>query len=421
MAVDLEYYGVPPADYRELENRTPLTATAGQTTFSALYSPGYVDVYFNGAKLDPRTEFTGTDGLNIVLTTAAALGDVVEVISRAQVQIANVYTQQQVNAMLVPYFTVTTGTGDAQVGTTNPTFSSYVDGMVIKVRAVGPNTLTTPAITLNGLTTKTIVSNVGDAALSGYDWIANSDITLRYNQSIDRLVYDDFGFQQFSGGRKQTFISNGSFTVPAGVKTIYISGCAGGGGGGAGIITAVNNCSTGGSGGGAGQWVLRTVANNVTPGQVIPITIGAGGAGGPATSGFNQQAGTGGQTLIGTAGSILTLSPGAGGYSGTGGVYGTYGGAAGGAGYPAGQYAQDVTASTSTVGSGGFGGAGASGPFGTSGSAGRGAYAGNIVGVAGYGYGAGGSGGGGVYGNPSATSLGAQGTVGLQGIVMLEW
>lgn len=192
MAVDLEYYGVPPADYREQENRTRLTATAGQTTFSAPYSVGYVDVYYNGAKLDPFTEFTATDGANVVLTSAAfATGDIVEVISRAQVQVANVYTQQQVNALLVPYFAVATGTGDAQVAVTNPTFTSYVDGMIIKVRTAGQNTTTTPVINCNTLGNKSIVSNNAGAALYSKDWVSGSEITLRYNQTLDKLILID--------------------------------------------------------------------------------------------------------------------------------------------------------------------------------------------------------------------------------------
>lgn len=191
MAVDLEYYGVPPADYREQENRTRLTATAGQTTFSAPYSVGYVDVYYNGAKLDPFTEFTGTDGSNIILTVGAfATGDIIEVVSRGQVQIANIYSQQQVNN-LVPVFGVATGTGDAQIVVTNPSFASYVDGLIIKLRTAGQNTTTTPVINCNAIGNKSIVSNNAGAALYGKDWVAGSEITLRYNQTLDKLILID--------------------------------------------------------------------------------------------------------------------------------------------------------------------------------------------------------------------------------------
>lgn len=190
MAVDLEYYGVPPADYREQENRTRITASAAQTTFTAPYSVGFVDVYFNGAKLDPFTEFTGTDGANIILSAAAAAGDIVEIISRAQVQLTNIYTQQQVNA-LVPVFAVATGTGDAQIAITNPSFAAYSDGLVIKIRTAGQNATTTPTINCNSIGVKTIVSNNAGAALYTKDWISGSEITLRYNQTLDKLVLVD--------------------------------------------------------------------------------------------------------------------------------------------------------------------------------------------------------------------------------------
>ena len=189
MAVDLEYFGVPPADYREQELRTRLTATAGQTTFSAPYSPGNVDVFYNGAKLDPFSEFTGTDGANIVLASGAfANGDIVEVISRSQVQVSNIYTKQQVDNLAGNFYGIATGTGNAQVVTTVPTFAAYLDGMEIKVRAVAANSSATPTIAINGITAKTIVSNNAAAALFTNDWVAGSEITLRYNQTLDKLV-----------------------------------------------------------------------------------------------------------------------------------------------------------------------------------------------------------------------------------------
>jgi hypothetical protein len=189
MAVDLEYFGVPPADYREQELRTRLTATVGQTTFSAPYSPGNVDVFYNGAKLDPFSEFTGTDGANIVLASGAfATGDIVEVISRSQVQVSNIYTKQQVDNLAGNFYGIATGTGNAQVVTTVPTFAAYLDGMEIKVRAVAANSSATPTIAINGITAKTIVSNNAAAALFTNDWVAGSEITLRYNQTLDKLV-----------------------------------------------------------------------------------------------------------------------------------------------------------------------------------------------------------------------------------------
>jgi hypothetical protein len=191
MAVDLEYFGVPPADSRQIENRTRLVATAGQTTFSAFYTVGAVDVIYNGATLDPFTEFSGTDGANIVLATGASqTGDIVQVISRAQIAVSNTYTQQQVNALASNYYGIATGTGDAQIVVTNPVFTAYSDGMVVRIRAVAANTSNAPTIAPNGLPAKTVVRD-GQIVLTGGDWTTNSEITVRYIQSIDKFLLVD--------------------------------------------------------------------------------------------------------------------------------------------------------------------------------------------------------------------------------------
>ena len=61
-----------------LRQTTYFTATAGQTTFTVSYSPGLVDVFYNGSKL-PSSEYTAVNGTSIVLTTPAILNDTIEV------------------------------------------------------------------------------------------------------------------------------------------------------------------------------------------------------------------------------------------------------------------------------------------------------------------------------------------------------
>jgi hypothetical protein len=63
-----------------LRQTTYFTATAGQTTFTVSYSPGLVDVFYNGSKL-PSSEYTASNGTSIVLTTPAILNDIIEVTS----------------------------------------------------------------------------------------------------------------------------------------------------------------------------------------------------------------------------------------------------------------------------------------------------------------------------------------------------
>jgi len=60
--------------------RTPFTATAGQTTFTATYTVGYVQVHLNGVLL-LDSDYTATTGTSIVLTVGAVVNDAVEIIA----------------------------------------------------------------------------------------------------------------------------------------------------------------------------------------------------------------------------------------------------------------------------------------------------------------------------------------------------
>ncbi|MDN0104513.1 hypothetical protein [Yersinia bercovieri] len=214
------------------------------------------------------------------------------------------------------------------------------------------------------------------------------------------------------------FTSSGSFTVPAGVTQIFVSGCAAGGGGGSSLATNSSSFVTGGSGGGAGQPALN-VPITVTPGQVIPITIGTGGTGATAAT---NNATAGGNTQLGAGGALMNLGGGSPGLVGGGGTSfpSDYGGPGGGAGYPGGSSAQNTNSFTATTATGGQGGQGASGPFGQAGPAGRGSVSNNLPADIGYGYGAGGSGSGGAY-RSTISAPGAGGAPGLNGYIVIEW
>jgi hypothetical protein len=75
-----------------LQNRYNYTATALQTSFVATYIPGYVDVYKNGVKLNFLEDFTASNGSQVVLATACAVGDLVEIIATTSVAAGNAAT-----------------------------------------------------------------------------------------------------------------------------------------------------------------------------------------------------------------------------------------------------------------------------------------------------------------------------------------
>ena len=63
---------------------------AGSTTiFPITYDAGFIDVYLNGIKLDPDNDFTATNGTSVTLSSAAASGDIVDMVAYGTFQLAN--------------------------------------------------------------------------------------------------------------------------------------------------------------------------------------------------------------------------------------------------------------------------------------------------------------------------------------------
>jgi hypothetical protein len=67
----------PVSTLREVNT---FTATAAQTTFTLDYTPGLIDVYYNGSKLT-SAEYISTNGTDVELVTPCILGDIVEIIA----------------------------------------------------------------------------------------------------------------------------------------------------------------------------------------------------------------------------------------------------------------------------------------------------------------------------------------------------
>lgn len=262
-----------------------------------------------------------------------------------------------------------------------------------------------------------------------------------------------------------TSMTTKTFTVPAGTTQIQLWGVGGGGGGGGGGAgRAGGNSPAAGGGGGAASVLTGPYPMTVTPGQVLTITIGKGGAGGAGgtgsgAAGSNGAAGTsssisGGEYSLqfygcnGTAGGLA--GPGVGAGVTPSGTVGTVFGAGGTAGwYPSmhqrinfggdGAAASSGAQPNGVAGSGGWvqsaGGAGGAGGSGTTfkggggggggggflgvggaGGAGNGTSVGTLGGTgAGHGAGGGGGGGGVVF------TVGHCGGPGGNGYVKIVW
>ena len=217
----------------------------------------------------------------------------------------------------------------------------------------------------------------------------------------------------------QTFTSNATFTVPAGVTEITVE-CWGAGGGGGRSTTSSN-----GRGGGGGGAYARSILS-VNPNDAYAVAIGTGGSGGNLTAAQN----TGGSTIFG---SNLVVAVGGGGVANDNNTAGA-GGLAATCTYNDVAYngGNGVNGSGSTSGAGG-GGAGStgnggngSGMTGGSGALELGGTGGNGRNNAGNGnpgniYGAGGGGG---RRNPGVFGIGASnhgGGAGANGLIRVTY
>ena len=81
------------------ESSVEYIATAGQTTFAAIYDVGYAFVYLNGILL-AESDYTATNGTSITLNVAALVGDIVFIQSFGTFVLADHYTKEATDSLL---------------------------------------------------------------------------------------------------------------------------------------------------------------------------------------------------------------------------------------------------------------------------------------------------------------------------------
>lgn len=241
-------------------------------------------------------------------------------------------------------FATAGGTANAMTATLSPAPPALTPGMRLWLLSGTANTTTTPTLNVNGFGASGIVGNDG-SALPLNAFVPGLIAPLIWDGTRWRM--ETFTTLQTPPRNIVSYTTAGTtnFTVPAGVFKIFARVWAGGGGGGG--NSASTNAGGGGGGGGYTEgWF------DVTPGQVIPVTVGAGGAAGAASS--SGVAGTGGSSSVGALCSA-TGGVGGGNGTGTGGVAGSGTGGTfsriGGNGYAGGYIAGNTSLP--------FGGAGA--------------------------------------------------------------
>ena len=163
---------------------TEVTATAGQTTFTANggYTVGFIDVFINGSQLQ-SSDFTATNGSTVVLTNACAVNDDVRLVAYGSFSVSAVdasavnsgtlaYARMPVGSVLqvvqgsTTTYTTTSSTSFVATdlyATITPKFST--SKILILVETLTTNTISTANTTATIYRNST---NLGSGAYSGF-------------------------------------------------------------------------------------------------------------------------------------------------------------------------------------------------------------------------------------------------------------
>jgi len=159
--------------------RSTYTATAGQTSFAATYTVGYVQVYLNGVLLR-AADYTSSSGTAIVLGAACASGDLVDIFAYTVTLVNNVspsYTGGQGGAAgQVLYQSAANTTSNTDVGTsgylltsggtgkptwTAPTGLSLNSSQITTALGFTPYNSTNPTGYITGITSSMVTTALG--------------------------------------------------------------------------------------------------------------------------------------------------------------------------------------------------------------------------------------------------------------------
>lgn len=199
---------------------------------------------------------------------------------------------QAIRSQRANYMGLAGGTANGLTLTPNPAFPDFAALIGVPLRFLVA-TANTAAVTVNvnGLGNKDLTRPNGSPLRIG-DLVPGQLPMIAYNGTAFHLLTP--GASDANPTSTVTFTSPGTsnWTVPNGIYKVFaeVIGAGGGGGGG-----SASSSGFGGSGGGAGGSASRWC--DVTPGQVIAVTVGAGGVAGISPS---TGAGAGGTSSFGS-------------------------------------------------------------------------------------------------------------------------
>jgi hypothetical protein len=218
--VEVYKYGGQFIANNTLRQTTAFTATAGQTTFTVNYSVGFVDVFYNGAKL-AAAEFTATNGTSIVLGTACVVNDIVEVVAYNYTVGAFTGVGGSGTTNYIPKWTASGTLGNSLI---------FDNGTNVGIGTTSPFAIADTNLTVNGTTGSAIqlgfngtrygqfYTDSGEIRLSA---VANLPLTF-YSNNLERMrisATGNVGIGTSSATSRLTI--SGDLTVQGGTLSVF--------------------------------------------------------------------------------------------------------------------------------------------------------------------------------------------------------
>ena len=209
------YIGTQPVP-QATQSRDSFTATANQTTFAtAGYQPGYIDVYLNGVHLVDVTDYTATNGSDVVLASGASINDIVEVVAYSTFEVLNqtltgtttvdvlnvtgAFTSLGIDDNATSTAITLSSGGNVGIGVASPATTLDVNGTITAVGAITNNSgivLQSSSVTKAALNVAATTNQgvIGTVAGDTYQWTTGGKIVWSTNNgSTANLVIDSSG------------------------------------------------------------------------------------------------------------------------------------------------------------------------------------------------------------------------------------